>query len=421
MSRLAPDHTLHVVMNGQVVGDVQRTGTKQIRLLYAEPTSTLSTPLSLSMPLSTPRHRTKALAPWLEGLLPDRPETVRQWRRQFGVKGDDPISLLKHVGEDLAGAAQFVRPDRLSAVLADSGATRVLSEGDVAEMIRRAKADLPVSLDDSSDGKFSLAGAQAKIALRQSPSGWTDPCGRTPSTHILKPAIPGMEDQDLVEHVTMRTAEAIGLGAAMTRVETFGDIRALVVTRYDRVADPTGTTLRVHQEDMCQALGVWPFRKYESQGGPSAPAIADLIKTYSSGPSGDDNRRFARGLVFNWLMCGTDAHARNYSMLLSRGTARLAPLYDLNSHLAYADGSSTSLSMSINGVFHAAAITYQDWSDFAPSLHVDEGWLRDEITRQKREVLEAATEAVTSTKNLHAGALALDRLLGNLRSWLGVR
>src|SRR3546814_6493642 len=78
-------------------------------------------------------------------------------------------------------------------------------------MRRRAKADLPVSLDDSQTGKFSLAGAQAKIALHRTDSGWTDPHGAIPSTHIIKPAIPGMEDQDLVEHVTMRTAATLGL------------------------------------------------------------------------------------------------------------------------------------------------------------------------------------------------------------------
>lgn len=417
MSQANQEHSLHVVMNGRVVGDIQRTGKKQIRLLYADPTSNLSTPLSLSMPLTTLRHREKVLAPWLEGLLPDRPETLRQWRRQFGVKDDEPFSLLSHVGEDLAGAAQFVRSDRLSSVLANEGGARVLSESDVAEMMRRAKADLPVSLN-SSDGRFSLAGAQAKIALHESPHGWTDPAGRTPSTHIIKPAIPGMDDQDLVEHVTTRTAKVIGLDAVKTRIEDFNDVRALVVIRYDRVADPPGTWLRVHQEDMCQALGVWPFRKYESQGGPGASSLADLIKTHSSGRQGEDNRRFAQGLVFNWLVCGTDAHARNYSMLLNRNNARLAPLYDLNSHLAYADGSNTNLSMSINGIFRATSITAQDWSDFAPSLHVDEGWLRDEITRQKAEMLGAAVEVVASTRHGHSAAPTMDRLLVNLRSWL---
>src|SRR3546814_19774684 len=98
-------------------------------------------------------------------------------------------------------------------------------------MLRRAKADLPVSLDDSQTGKFSLAGAQAKIALHRTDSGWTDPHGAIPSTHIIKPAIPGMEDQDLVEHVTMRTAATLGLRVARPSADQFGEPRGSATRR----------------------------------------------------------------------------------------------------------------------------------------------------------------------------------------------
>src|SRR5690606_32948927 len=135
--------------------------------------------------------------PWLDGLLPDRPETLRQWRRRFKVADDtSTFALLRHVGEDVAGAAQFVRPDRLDTVLGGRGTLTALTDNDIAEMLRRAKADLPVNLDDSTTGKFSLAGAQAKIALHRTDGGWSDPSGAIPSTHIVKPAIPGMDDQD---------------------------------------------------------------------------------------------------------------------------------------------------------------------------------------------------------------------------------
>src|SRR3546814_7809575 len=86
-------------------------------------------------------------------------------------------------------------------------------------MLLRDKADVPVVLDDSQTGKFSLAGPQAKIALHRTDSGWTDPHRAIPSTHIIKPAIPGMEDQELVEHVTMRTAATLGLRVARSSVE----------------------------------------------------------------------------------------------------------------------------------------------------------------------------------------------------------
>ncbi|GAA5125271.1 type II toxin-antitoxin system HipA family toxin [Haloechinothrix salitolerans] len=414
----ATEHLLHVAMNGRVIGDVQRSGKRKMRLRYETPSAGRFTPLSVSMPGPSGRYREAVLAPWLQGLLPDRPEMLRQWRRRFGIADDiSPFSLLRHVGEDVAGAAQFVRPDRLQAVLDGPGDLDDLHSVEVAEMLRRAKADLPVSMKEGMSGKFSLAGAQAKIALHRSGRGWSDPSGAVPSTHIVKPSIPGMTDQDLVEAVTLRTATGLGLRAAHCAIEEFDDERGIVVTRYDRIQRSNGKWQRVHQEDMCQALGVWPDRKYESQGGPGAVTIAELIQRTSSKPE-DDTRRFAQALVFNWLTCGTDGHARNYSLLLNGEDIRLAPLYDLNSHLAYSDGAGNDLSMAVNGSFHAAAASVDDWARFATRLHVDSDWLRDEITRQSDDLLDAMAGAAKSDDIARYDSPAVARLLTNTEAWL---
>jgi serine/threonine-protein kinase HipA len=36
---------------------------------------------------------------------------------RYGVRSPSPFALLEHVGEDCAGAVQYVRPERLDAVL----------------------------------------------------------------------------------------------------------------------------------------------------------------------------------------------------------------------------------------------------------------------------------------------------------------
>ncbi len=410
----APDDVLQVVMNGRQLGDIQRISRHRMRLQYFDVDA--ATPLSISMPLSRRRHREKDLAPWLEGLLPDRPATVRQWRRQFGVTDTDAFPLLRHVGEDVAGAAQFVRPERLESVIEGEGTIRELDRTQIAEMLRRARADLPVSPGSAPGGKFSLAGAQAKIALHKTPHGWSDPSGAIPSTHILKPAIPGRDDQDLVEHVTMRTAAALGLRVARTTVTEFEDLRAIVVTRYDRVNRDTGW-LRVHQEDMCQAMGLWPSRKYEAQGGPGAETVARLIRLHSTGPEGADNRHFAQALVFNWVSCATDAHARNHSLLLSGNSVRLAPLYDLNSHLAYSNGRGIDLSMSILGTFRADLITGRDWARFAPALCVDPDWLCAEVSRQAATIVDALRDAIDAAEPPRSAHETLERLRSNAAVW----
>ncbi|MGL4174249.1 MAG: type II toxin-antitoxin system HipA family toxin [Actinomycetota bacterium] len=419
MSTPDDQHLLYLVMNGHVVGDIQRTGKRQMRLLYSSAhLGDRFTPLSMTMPNPSRRYRETVLAPWLSGLLPDRPETLRQWRHQFQVV--DVFSLLQHVGEDVAGAAQFVRPDRLDAVLAAPGQMEPLDGPQIAEMLRRALANLPITGAEDRHGKFSLAGAQAKIALHRTRDGWSAPSGSVPSTHIIKPAIPGLTDQDLVEAVTLRTAANLGLRAARCWVEEFADVRAIVVTRYDRVQRADSRWVRVHQEDMCQAMGVWPHHKYESQGGSGAAAIANLIHHTSPQPS-EDTRRFAEALVFNWLICGTDAHARNYSLLLNSSDVRPAPLYDLNSHLAYSNGSGNNLSMSVSGEFLAARITVDDWVRFAPALHADPEWLRAEIARQQENLLDAMVSASTSADITAYESPATKRLIANTEAWVKQR
>ena len=62
--------------------------------------------------------------------------------------------------------------------------------------------------------------------------------------------------------------------------------------------------------------------------------IGDLIRAHSVDPD-IDIRRFADGLLWALVTVNRDAHARNYSIMLDRRSARLAPLYDLQSSLPY--------------------------------------------------------------------------------------
>ena len=92
----------------------------------------------------------------------------------------------------------------------------------------------------------------------------------------------------------------------------------------------------MHQEDLCQALGVPPSGKYENERGPSPSDIARLLRR-SMPPRIADAAvfRFVEALIWNWLIAGTDAHAKNYSLLLANDQVRLAPLYDIASALPY--------------------------------------------------------------------------------------
>lgn len=132
----------------------------------------------------------------------------------------------------------------------------------------------------------------------------------------------------------------------------------------------------------------------------------------------EDTRRFAQGLLFNWLVCGTDGHARNHSLLLSGGDVRLAPLYDLNSHLAYSDGSGNDLSMGVDGRYRASGISIDHWIGAAPRLHVEPDWIRDEIRRLSDGLVDAMTRAAGSGDIAVYDSPAVTRLLANTEAWI---
>jgi serine/threonine-protein kinase HipA len=294
------------------------------------------TPLSVSMPVETAEHPDQAVAPWLAGLLPDNEKVLARWARTFHV-GNSPFALLgTPVGEDCAGAVRFVTADRLEAALSRDGIVQWLTDAEVAKRLRDLRRDETAWLGSDFTGRFSLAGAQSKTALLCQDGKWGVPSGAAATSHILKPAITGLDDHDLNEHLCLTAARRAGLVAANTRIAAFEDQTAIVAERYDRVGSLQGWIRRIHQEDTCQALGVSPERKYQNEGGPTPTAIARLLRRTLPGADADIAvLRFLDALTLNWLICGTDAHSKNYSLLLSDRQVRLAPLYDVASALPY--------------------------------------------------------------------------------------
>jgi serine/threonine-protein kinase HipA len=295
------------------------------------------TPLSLSMPIQTPAHASDVITPWLWGLLPDNTAVLDRWARAFQISGRSPYGFLATpVGEDCAGAVRFVDPARLEEVRRRSGSIDWLDDDAIAARIATLRADATAWLGNDLTGHFSLAGAQAKTALHYRDGRWGVPSGDLPTTHILKPAIRGLDEHDLNEHLCLSAARTCGLIAASSAILHFGDERVVAIERFDRFLDDSGRMLRAHQEDLCQALAYPPDRKYQAEGGPGAPAIAGLLRDSIVTSAVDaDLVRFADALIYNWLIGATDAHAKNYAVLLSGSRVRLAPLYDIGSALPY--------------------------------------------------------------------------------------
>jgi serine/threonine-protein kinase HipA len=288
---------------------------------------------------------------WVEGLLPEGDARALIASR-FGVSSADAWMLLAHLGRDVAGALQIHTDD---AELDRPESVAPLSDAELEEAV----AGLPRHpLDIRDDSELSLAGVQDKMTLVAMPDGgWGRPVGGYPSTHILKVEdrrYPGLAD---LEHACLQLAAGVGLTTVTSRVETIAGLPCMIVSRYDRTVDASGTVQRVHQEDLCQAMGRSPSAhrgrgKYERHGGPSFRDAAELLRLW--GPPGE-REQLVRAMVFTVLIGNADAHGKNLSLLHPEpGQIRLSPLYD-TVPTALFDRLPTPCAMTINSVFEDLA------------------------------------------------------------------
>jgi serine/threonine-protein kinase HipA len=186
--------------------------------------------------------------------------------------------------------------------------------------------------------------------------------------------------------------------------------------------------VRVHQEDFCQALHVHPSRKYQNDGGPGPKQIVDLLRAHASGarrsekrdvpsPHNEDMATFLDALILNWLIGGTDAHAKNYSILIGGGgLVRLAPLYDVASILAYpnVDPQKAKLAMKIGDKYRLRDVGFHEWRKLAESVRIDPGALIERVREMALELPDRLADEVTKLHDARLSHPVIDRLAGVL-------
>lgn len=216
--------------------------------------------------------------------------------------------------------------------------------------------------------RLSLAGAQDKLPVVVAEGQIGLARFGTPSTHILKPAIPDVEGSVFNEGFCMSLARSCGLDAAAVQIRKVRDQHCLLVQRYDRLVPERGDGMpaqRLHQEDFCQALGVPPELKYQSEGGPDLPQSFELLRS-ATRPSAPHVIKLLDFVLFNVLVGNHDAHAKNFSLLYKGRTAMLASLYDVLCTAAY-PGLTDRMAMKIGSKYRFEDLHARHWAQFAAS------------------------------------------------------
>lgn len=357
---------LDVYLEQRVVGSLTRPDSGRVRFEYSDaaldrfPDANL---LSASLPVRADPYPNAMAKPFFEGLLPEG--AIRQRvADELHVSYDNVHGLLERIGIECAGAVVIVPEDEIPPA-ADDAELEWLSSDEVADKIR----EMPLRPLGITPGRvrLSLAGVQDKLVLVRSPAGrFANPLYGAPSTHIVKPELGRYDGIVANEAFCLRVAACCRLAVARSEIARVGDFDCLVVERFDRTVGAGNRIERVHQEDLCQALGIPPSSKYESDGGPGVADIAAALRRLSTRP-GADVVTFVRVVILNFLLGNSDAHAKNFALLYDPLTeARLAPFYDLVSTAVY--DVEQAMAMSIGGEADPGSIDHDAWNRLAGTI-----------------------------------------------------
>ncbi|WP_305817095.1 type II toxin-antitoxin system HipA family toxin [Photobacterium leiognathi] len=329
---------LTVAMNGILVGSLTKASSGAISFQY-DP-SWLSRPgaraISLSMPLRHDAYHGDIPYNFFDNLLPDNEEIRSRIQTRFQAATKRPFDLLSKIGSDCVGAIQLYPPQHSLQDVRQIQA-EPLTESRMAQVLRGYQSDAPLGmLDDMDDFRISIAGAQEKTGLLWYQNQWHLPLGSTPTSHILKLPIGilphkniDLSDSCENEWLCLKIAAAFGFEVNDANIIYVEEVKALALTRFDRRWSQDGSWLmRLPQEDMCQALGVAPALKYESDGGPNIASIMQFL--LGSRTSTQDREVFFKAQILFWLLAAIDGHGKNFSLFLEpESRYSMAPLYDI--------------------------------------------------------------------------------------------
>ena len=339
MGRKRKDRSLDVYIGSRKVGRYARAanGATSFRYDTAWLSFDRAFPISLSMPLSDRIWSGESATGYFDGLLPDDPAVREKIAAREEADSSGVFDLLAVIGRDCVGALRFV-PEGSDPGDPSKMEYRPVTDEDIANRLA-SLGTAPLGLGIGSDDfRISIAGVQEKTAFLRIGDQWHIPHGSTPTSHIFKPAIKAgpdgadFSDTPWNEWLCLHLCAALGLETARSDVLMFGGSPVIVVERFDRTWRD-GVLYRIPQEDLCQALGVPPSRKYQSDGGPGMADMLEFLKGSDDPPY--DQLIFLKAQIVFWLLAAIDGHAKNFSIFLTPGGFTLTPLYDIMSAAPY--------------------------------------------------------------------------------------
>jgi serine/threonine-protein kinase HipA len=123
-------------------------------------------------------------------------------------------------------------------------------------------------------------------------------------------------------------------------------------------------------------------------------------------------------VAFNWIIAGTDAHAKNCSVLpAGGGQVRPSPLYDLASALPYPGPhpERLNLAMKIGTEYRLRRIGRAEWAGAATRLRRDEPGLNDCVLELTHLIIDAVDDVRDELRDEGVVHPIVERLADSVR------
>lgn len=312
-------NNLPVYRKTEQAGEIERTPTGG-RFLYSPDWLAANNPgISARMPLRSEPYEAAhipSLPAYFVNLLPEG-TLLRRLAKRSKTPPDDLVTILAQLGEDAVGDV-WTHSRTIPKVRLDPDIP-------FREAYRRLLEDS--SLPPPSD---AIAGVQPKMSIDR----LTLPYAKGSPGAFLK-----LTEDDrfpfAAENEAFFMAMCGDCGIASARVELIHDSRgesALLVHRFDR--RKVGRKVeRLHQEDVCQLLDLYPADKYQVTVEEVGKAIEREVVAWPAAAV-----ELIVQFAFGYLIGNNDQHAKNVSVLeLRPGIWWLSPVYDMLCTLVYGD------------------------------------------------------------------------------------
>ena len=314
--------------------------------------------------------------------------------RALKIDPDGRFALLLAFGHDCAGAVSVIDPAPLK--------EPVIDMGDPATAAALAS-------------RGSLSGIQPKLLAVKEDKHYRPARRDETSSYIAK--LPSGTLRDIVEneYLVLQACRSLLPGdtivdAVIAPLKDIGE-KALLVRRFDRL--PSGA--RIHFEEFNQLLG---HRSGDDKYDASYEDMASFIVNTPGCVPADAWRLFER--VLACLLTGnTDAHLKNFAMLHTGASLRLAPFYDLIAAALYPEYRTFALAIGGAGDLTIDRIRPKHIVALAAACNLDSNVILQTVRRLdgRRKAVEKVVTA--EAKKIGAEQLGKDILELMERRWNG--